>query len=430
MGIMDSSVAARQIPLDPKLPLHSVARLANPGAVFNHDSHVRHRHHKIPKPQAFRKEKSRELRKLRKSQVWKTGTRDEQVEQMAQWFPNLPPGGSTKGLSNPFLERGKVPYCFGGPDDGGIGGGSGRGGRDTSNYPLISPYRNHAAQHRAKRARFENDAEVPSVPKAPVAPRVETPPKSDLGMLGKLPGEIRNDIYRLAVLEEDKSACALIKLQSNTCAVGACLHMKATHCMPGIINTCKQIRHECAPIFFNENAGIAFDEGMVLQGCITNWIRTVGPYVNLVRQFAFKMLRPLHNDDKFIQWATYSISIDVAKYAKSGRFSTQQSVANTLAFNPPKDEICICPFKGWVKDMNLQWQYYLSKEAGVKLLGTVDDWYSLSLRPAKRHPFVQTLLHMVETEQFADFIWRLRKNKHNHAALKKCKSCKQVTFLS
>lgn len=105
-------------------------------------------------------------------------------------------------------------------------------------------------------------------------------PKSDVGFFASLPGELRNRIYRFALVEGDNQPFR-VNMEAGTCNLGACVHMRMPTAMPGILSVCKQIRAEAMPIFIAENS-FKFDDQLVKARCVANWIRVIGPYDKLL----------------------------------------------------------------------------------------------------------------------------------------------------
>ncbi|CAK1364200.1 unnamed protein product [Cercospora beticola] len=424
---MSSSALASQIPLDSKLSLHSVAPLANPNSLHFDRNHRRHRHLKIPIPAAFKK-KSRQLRKLRRSQVWKTGTRVQQVEEMAQWFPNLPPGGSVKGLSNPFLARydevgfgvcgvggslmAKVKSadgCFGAEFkcDGDV---FGDGDVFSDKKDAIGPINSEFGQKllMAKEA-FERMQTAHKESK-------RATPKSDIGTLKKLPGEIRNEIYRLAVLEPDGEV--MVSLEDFTCRGGPCFHRKATYNLPGIINTCRQIRAECGPICFAEHDAFVFDADVVHQRCVGNYIRSVGHYIDLVKKFKFQLLRPLWRDEHFMGWNGHMFTIIPPHFSESKWFELSQEACWPRAHEARCYELCECTVRKEIRRLN------------TKMLNTYphDPFLDDPIDPKASYDISEYLLNFFESDVLDDWVFRTRKNSSEITVCKLCKKCRGIRF--
>ncbi|KAK4499141.1 hypothetical protein PRZ48_009653 [Zasmidium cellare] len=331
------------IPLNSAVPLNSSAHLI-PVA---HDGR---RYAPIPTPTTF-KVPSRELRALRRSKVWrKGGTREQQVAEMEQWFP------------------------------------------DVFDHELKSP-----APKEEDVVMSELSINSPSAPASPPAPtktdRVMADcPISDIGALGVLPAEIRNQIYRLAVVEPDSNPVK-IELQPKTCSGGPCLHNKASYNLPGIASTCKQLRWEVAPIFLVENTAFTFDDGVVQQCCVSNIIRTLGPFVDLMAQFNFLLKRPIWAHDTFLEYLTYNFTLTPPK-EDDGVFTLTQWEAGDR-------KICQCPLDKVVRHLNRH-----------KDQMTIGEWVK----------------EFVDSDEFADFVWRTRKTKQWTTHLPKCSVCREVYF--
>lgn len=92
-------LAAHAIPLDPQIPSHSVQRIISDPSLDASRPRNRtssKRSAPIPPPPILKK-KTRTLKKLRASDVWKSGTRDQQVAEMDEWFPDLENEGEVGG---------------------------------------------------------------------------------------------------------------------------------------------------------------------------------------------------------------------------------------------------------------------------------------------------------------------------------------------
>ena len=119
---------------------------------------------------------------------------------------------------------------------------------------------------------------------------VNNRPASYIGILNRLPGEVRNKIYRFSLID-DHDGLITIKMKPNTCAVGPCVHSEAHTALPGLLTTCRQIRWEAASIYFAENDGFKFDDQVVQQGCVPNFLHCIQDYINEIQQFHFAMKR-------------------------------------------------------------------------------------------------------------------------------------------
>lgn len=131
---------------------------------------------------------------------------------------------------------------------------------------------------------------------------------SNMGLLALLPGELRNRIYRLALLEKDGPF--IIIGQPNQCTLGPCAHMKLSTAAPGILNTCRQIRHEAMPIFLAENT-LKFDARTVRDRCTANFLRAIGPYGRFIRQVSLEIIVWVVAGRNLLQMShPYEITID------------------------------------------------------------------------------------------------------------------------
>lgn len=110
---------------------------------------------------------------------------------------------------------------------------------------------------------------------------------SNMGLFDKLPGELRNYIYRLAFVPEEQPV--LISGSDLICGTGACVHRLASVAAPAIASTCQQIRNELMPIFCAENS-FRFDAVMVRNRCVGNWARSLNTYARMVRKVTLEIL--------------------------------------------------------------------------------------------------------------------------------------------
>ena len=68
-----------------------------------------------------------------------------------------------------------------------------------------------------------------------------------MGLFARLPGELRNRIYRL-VLVMDQTIPYPFIMEAETCALGVCVHANLDTALPGLLSTCRQLRAEGLPI--------------------------------------------------------------------------------------------------------------------------------------------------------------------------------------
>lgn len=332
------------IPLNSAIPLPSVVHLISDGSI----AHPR-RTAPIPAPAIFRAP-SRELRRLRRDEAWqKGGTREEQVVQMDEWFPDVFEEDDDAEMSPAFEVE----------DEDAV----------MSELSIHSPSAPTKANY--------DMADLPS---------------SDIGAFSKLPGEIRNHIYRLAIIEPE-SKPVMIEMQPKTCSMGTCLHNKASYNLPGIASTCRQLRNEVAPIFLTENTAFTFDDGVVQQCCVNNFLRTLGWYVNMIPQFNFLLKRPIWNHDTFIKYLDYTFTLSPPN-SEDDHFTLHQwEAADHL--------VCQCQLDGVVHLMNM-------RKSDMSVSESVKEF--------------------VDSEEFADFVWKARKTKQWTTHLPKCRKCGEVYF--
>ena len=111
---------------------------------------------------------------------------------------------------------------------------------------------------------------------------------STMGLFALLPGELRNRIYRLILV--DLEGPHMIVMQPGTCSLGRCTHTKLRTAAPGLLSTCRQIRHEAAPIFCSENRAFKFDAQTVRDRCTANWLRTLGAYGGSIPRIVLEVM--------------------------------------------------------------------------------------------------------------------------------------------
>lgn len=107
-----------------------------------------------------------------------------------------------------------------------------------------------------------------------------------MGLFALLPAELRNCIYRLALVmpTSTESLPFRIMMQRESCTLGPCNHSRLLTAVPGLLSACRQIRAEAMPIFLAENIGFRFDARVVEARCAANWIRALGWYARLIQK--------------------------------------------------------------------------------------------------------------------------------------------------
>ncbi|KAK6423119.1 hypothetical protein LTR95_016572 [Oleoguttula sp. CCFEE 5521] len=104
----------------------------------------------------------------------------------------------------------------------------------------------------------------------------------------KLPGELRNKIYRYALVAED-SDYTVMQCRSQL--------------VPGLLNTCKAIRHECHAIYFMENSFVLL---LRSYDCVLveKWVKAIAPYKSSLKELPkTKIVLDMHRHwGKFATW--------------------------------------------------------------------------------------------------------------------------------
>ncbi|KAI6898783.1 hypothetical protein KC318_g7633 [Hortaea werneckii] len=109
-----------------------------------------------------------------------------------------------------------------------------------------------------------------------------------MGLLARLPGEMRNSIYRYALVEPSDPITGHpepVRLSGSDliCGRGPCVHGNPRGAAPGIASTCRQIRKEVLGIWVGENEFV-FDAVMVRNRCAGNWVKGLGSYACLLKK--------------------------------------------------------------------------------------------------------------------------------------------------
>lgn len=331
--------------VDPSIPLPSVAKLLK-GPDFQTQHHPRHsKSETIPLPKDLRGQ-SRELKKLRSTGVWINGTLDEQVQQMDFWFPSIDTDAS------PAHKKAKV-------------------------QPTTTTFRSRGKSKKSTEEIVYQDTPCPT---------------SDIGILSKLPGELRNRIYRMATLSSDPIR---VEQPYRTCGIGRCLHAKVSYNVPGIAQTCKQLRWEALPIYLAENPAVQFDAGTTYDSCTLRFMESLGHYADLIPKYTFILQRPIWILDSFQEYANYHFSITTPKRGGRGQYMLEQ-------WESAGRKICQCAMEKLVKNLNEE-----------KDMDT---------------PNGKAMLKMMDDDDFSDFVWRMKKSKQWPQHLAKCPKCKEIMF--
>ncbi|SMQ51208.1 unnamed protein product [Zymoseptoria tritici ST99CH_3D1] len=330
----------RPIPIDSSIPLDSVQQL-----IHEAKNPVRaSRHAPVPPPTALAK-KSKMLKDLRRATVWKHGTRDSQAEQMDVWFPSIQ-----------HAREGMSAY------------------EDVSEKVI-----------KIKKEPLDDDEAGFSSP------------TSDIGTLAKLPGELRNRIYRYAVVQSEPGPVK-VTMPPLACALGACLHARTGYNVPALAQTCAQLRSEVLPIFLAENEGFEFDAGTVQQSCVGNWLRSLGSYADFVSGITLTVERAICRGEEFIRWTSYAFDVYVPGMEFHGGVPDRFVI---LQKPEAVGLVCQCALETVVKGMN---------------------------RKSSATPTGVLLEELVDSEELADLVWQLKKTKAHVSHLKRCKGCSGLMF--
>ena len=139
---------------------------------------------------------------------------------------------------------------------------------------------------------------------------------------------------------------------------------------------------------------------MVHQCCVGNFLRSIGDYADLIPEFQFTLKRPIWNRDSFVEYATHIFTLSLSK-GDAGDDDTSSSVWRLSQHEDGGRVVCQCALDILVEKVNDQ-------------------------MPTK--PNGQAAIDFADSEEFADFVWRMRKSKQWPQYLKLCKECKQVVF--
>ncbi|KAK4548145.1 hypothetical protein LTR36_010014 [Oleoguttula mirabilis] len=169
---------------------------------------------------------------------------------------------------------------------------------------------------------------------------------SDMGLFSRLPGELRNYIYRLAFVPAPEYQPVLISGSDLICGTGACVHKHAPIAAPAIASTCQQIRNELMPIYCTENA-FKFDAVMVRNRCVGNWAKSMNTYARMVRKVTLEILVLNRN---YAAGGTDSLLGDIVVECPADRVDGRFE----LSFDDklPKEKVEVCGLQGLVDGLN------------------------------------------------------------------------------
>ncbi|KAI6879233.1 hypothetical protein KC363_g7767 [Hortaea werneckii] len=149
---------------------------------------------------------------------------------------------------------------------------------------------------------------------------------SDMGLFARLPGEMRNVIYRYALVSPPDPLTGQahpVRLSGSDliCGRGPCEHGTLRGAAPGIASTCRQIRREVMGIWVRENE-FGFDSVMVRNRCAGNWVKALGgQYACLLKKVRLEiqvLVRPASGGAEG-QYCTKLEMVEVAVELPAGR---------------------------------------------------------------------------------------------------------------
>jgi hypothetical protein len=118
-------------------------------------------------------------------------------------------------------------------------------------------------------------------------------PQPNCMLLNKLPGELRNEIIRLAVVEDEEIKPKVSRSYDDTTSYGTA-KLELDH---ALMRTCKQLRQESAEIYFLENTFRLTDDFFTLDICeqqhkaneraIQALDHAFGPWASKIRRLGF-----------------------------------------------------------------------------------------------------------------------------------------------
>ncbi|KAF2207656.1 hypothetical protein CERZMDRAFT_88323 [Cercospora zeae-maydis SCOH1-5] len=336
---------------------------------------------------------------------------------MAQWFPNLPPSGSVKGLSNPFLSQ------FGDVGFGVCGGGGslmakGNFGAaldsddvftDTKKAVVPAPVSEFTQKLLAGKQAFDRVNDNHESEKFAM-------PISDMGLLNRLPGEIRNKIYRFVVVEPKKEI--RVTAPHSDCIYRRCRHTKASYNLPALLNTCRQIRVECAHVYFSQNDTILFDQDVVHFRCVGNYIRSIGHYISMVKQIKFMLYRPVYENDDFECWAPYTFTLVTPMFAGTDWFELYQKANSGYRGERFLRLLCDCVLKDMVQEMSQNLYRSFKYDPFIENGPLVPHWVDLS----------EHLIDFFDSDKFDEYVFQVRKTEADGTNFEKCVYCERICF--
>lgn len=152
---------------------------------------------------------------------------------------------------------------------------------------LLSPesYQNVYLAWQQNRAAARRAASAITSPESPIS---DNNWFEQMGLFGRLSGELRNHIYYFALVRADGPYP--IVMQPGTCSQGPCTHMNLDTAVPGLLSASREISRETIPIFCAGNTSFRFDAATVRARCPANWLRALKNYASYLRQITLAIV--------------------------------------------------------------------------------------------------------------------------------------------
>lgn len=206
-----------------------------------------------------------------------------------------------------------------------------------------------------------------------------------LGLFAKLPGELRNRIYRLVLVMPLSWKSFPITMPAGTCSLGPCIHSRLPTAVPGILSTCRQVRNEAMPILLSENCAFNFDVKMVEARCIANWIQALGPYAALIKRLELQLM-----------------------LFERGGIAQTKEIELTCPAGPLRDQAI-----GDVEKEEPSFEVVIDTKLGVRAEGRCEKLEKhvedLTKRVQNGEAVEGLILEFVASDWFAEVVWRCKK---------------------
>lgn len=209
----------------------------------------------------------------------------------------------------------------------------------------------------------------------------------NMGLFARLPGEMRNVIYRYALVEPCNPITGHpqqpVRLSGSDliCGRGPCVHGKLSGAAPGVASTCRQIRKEVMGIWIGENEFV-FDAVMVRNRCAGNWVKALGRYAGLLKKVRLEvqvLVRPPSGvEGQCTKQEMVEIGVELPAGREDGRF--EMSVVGKV------------PSKGRAEEMGLREKVECLNEGGEGVQGQAGN-----------------LAVLLYSEELAELVFKCRK---------------------